>query len=305
MDFIDLQIAKKLLINCRITYRELADIFDLSVNAVYKRVQNMMNDGLIRAFTAKPSLVALNGIQILICGISKGQNLNTISKDLGEHDSIYFVGNAGGNYLYIDACLRNLSEMHEFTIFTSNTGKLENPTALVKKLPYRITPESLTLLDYKILKFLKEDARKSLTDLADEVGISTKTARKRIKRMIEYNLVDFSINFAPQAEGIIVSQFHLYLKDGIDYNSAFERINKDYVENILYLQQFNNVPNLLMVTALTKSNKETADLYDRFQNEPLKNLEYHIIYNGFFFETWREKLYRDMINKVKILRLQF
>lgn len=298
MDLIDLQIAKLLLLNCRITYREIGEILNLSVNAIYKRVQNMIDSGVIRAFTARPSLIGLKAINILVFGQSEGKNLNELSEELGDHKSIFFVGNAGGNFLYIDGYLRNMSELHEYTEFVSRIAKFNEFTTCVKELPYRINPEVLTKLDYKILRALGNNAKRSIADLADDVDTSAKTIRKRVKRMMEYNLVEFSINFAPQTEGTIVSQFHVYLNKNIDYDNEYKRINEQYKDYLLYLQRFTNISNLLMITALTKSNMEAANLYSNLQEENHEKVEYHIIYNGFFFETWRDKLYREILSDI-------
>ena len=296
MDPIDLQIVKLLLVNCRITYRDIGQTLELSVNAVYKRVQNLIETGVIRAFTAKPSLIGLKAVNVLVFGQSKGANLNDISKKLGSHESIYFVGNAGGNFLYIDGYLREMSELNEYTAYASRIANLNDFITCIKELPYRINPEVLTKTDYQILRVLGNEAKRSIADLADNIGLSAKTIRKRIKRMMEYNLVEFSINFAPQTEGTIVSQFHVYLDKKIDYDDEYERINEKYKDNILYLQRFTNIPNLLMITTLTKSNKEAANLYSRLQEENFEIVEYHIIYNGFFFETWRDKLYQEILH---------
>ena len=53
MDENDLQIIKLLIFNSRMSYREIAGHLDISLNAVYKRVQNLIELGVIRRFTAK------------------------------------------------------------------------------------------------------------------------------------------------------------------------------------------------------------------------------------------------------------
>ena len=285
MDEIDLHIAKIFLKNCRTTYRLIANELNLSLNAIFKRVQNLIDLGIIRAFTARPSLIALNGIEVLIYGKTIGKDTTLISKELGLNNNTYFVGVAGGNFLYIGGFLHNLEELHEYIISMSKIGKLENTLTLIKKYPYRINPEKLIDLDYKILENISTDGRKTLRDIGDEIKISTKTIQRHMNKMIEYDLVEFSINFAPQ---ILTSQFHIYLERESDYNEEFKRIEKKYENNILYLQQYSNVPNLIMMTALTKTNNEAAELYRQLQNEGFKELLHDIFYNGFFFETWRD-----------------
>ena len=285
MDEIDLHIAKILLKNCRTTYRLIAEELNLSLNAIYKRVQNLIDLGIIRAFTARPSLIALNGIEVLIYGKTIGKDTTLISQELGLNNNTYFVGVAGGNLLYIGGFLKNISELHECIISMSTIGKLENTLTLIKKYPYRINPEKLIDLDYKILENISTDGRKTIKDIGDEIKISAKTVQKHINKMIEYDLVDFSINFAPQ---ILTSQFHIYLERESDYNEELKRIEKKYENNILYLQQYSNIPNLIMMTALTKTNNEAAELYRQLQNEGFKELSHDIFYKGFFFKTWRD-----------------
>ena len=144
MDELDLSIAKELLKNCRTTYRELADKYNISINAIYKRVQNMIDKDIITAFTAKPSSTALKSIEINIFGTSKANNLNDVITELGENEAVFFVGIAGGNFLIIGAYLRDISELHKFTSFCIRVAKLENYTECILNLLYTTSPESLS-----------------------------------------------------------------------------------------------------------------------------------------------------------------
>ena len=51
MDEIDLTIILFLMNNSRLTYREISDHLGLSVNAIYKRVQTLIDIGTIEKFT--------------------------------------------------------------------------------------------------------------------------------------------------------------------------------------------------------------------------------------------------------------
>jgi DNA-binding Lrp family transcriptional regulator len=296
LDELDLLIVKDLLKNCRLTYRELANKHSISINAIFKRIQNMTNEGIITAFTAKPSSTALKSIEINVFGTSKLRNINEVITELGENEAVFFVGVAGGNFLIIGAYLRDISELHEFTSFCIKLAKLENYTECILNLPYPDFPESLSSLDYKIIKKLHRDARRSIPELAEDIGISAKTVRKRIKRMKDLNLVDFSINFAPDSEGIIVSQFFIYLNQESNYEAEYQKLNEKYNTNIIYLRKCSNKPNLLLLTVMTKSNRETADLNNKLLGEAFKEVKHRLIFEGYFFENWREKLFRKMLS---------
>lgn len=117
MDELDVLLVKQLLMNSRASYRELAGILGVSSNAVYKRVQKMVDEGVIRAFTAKPSLKALNGFEVLVWGASKATMLDTISQQLGLNANIYFVGLSGGNFLYIAGYVLTYPDCRSMSIF--------------------------------------------------------------------------------------------------------------------------------------------------------------------------------------------
>ncbi len=55
MDNIDVVLIQLLLANSRRSYGELAGQLGLSVNAVHKRIQALIEAGIIRKFTAKVS----------------------------------------------------------------------------------------------------------------------------------------------------------------------------------------------------------------------------------------------------------
>ena len=287
MDIIDLRIAKILLKNCRTPYREIANNLNLSLNTIYKRIKNMIDKEIIRNFTARPSLITTNGIQILIYGKTIDKDPIKISKALGKSENIYFVGIADGNILYIDGYLRNISDLNEYIIYVSKTGKLENTLTLIKTYPKRKISNKLKELDLKILNNIKDNGRKRIKDISKELQISSKTIRNHIKTLIKNDLVEFSINFIPRT---YISQFHIYLKRDLDYHKELKRIEKKYENKILYLQQYNNVPNLIMMTVLTNSNDEASTLYADLQKEGFEEILHDVFYNGFFFSTWRESL---------------
>jgi len=50
MDEIDLALSLMLMANSRASYKELADIFNMSVNSIHKRVKSLVELGIIQKF---------------------------------------------------------------------------------------------------------------------------------------------------------------------------------------------------------------------------------------------------------------
>lgn len=180
MDEIDLIIIKKLTENSRLTFRELAEMTSLSVSTVHKRIQNLIDNGTINAFIVRPTMISLKGLWLMVSGTSNAKSMDLVNYELGNHESIYMVSIASSKFLYIAAYLRNISELQEFTSFLTKTSQISDPSIGIINIPYITTPETLSSVDYKILKSLNRDARKPLTDIGEDVGISAKTVRRRL-----------------------------------------------------------------------------------------------------------------------------
>jgi DNA-binding Lrp family transcriptional regulator len=124
MDEIDLFIIRKLVENSRFTYRELADMNDLSVSAIHKRIRHLEDYGVIHAYIARPSLIALKHLWVAIFGTSLAKSMDDVSAELGQHEKITMVCISGGKFLYIKGYLRNISELQGYSSHVSRFIKI-------------------------------------------------------------------------------------------------------------------------------------------------------------------------------------
>lgn len=292
MDKFDLIIIRKLLENSRLTYRELAEIINLSVSAVHKRIKNLEDDGVINKYIARPSVIALKCLWVLIYGNSNAKFTDIVSKELGQHESIKFVGTAGGNFLYITAFLRDISELQDFSVYVSATAQISKPTVAIINIPYMTTPEYLSKIDYKIIKSLNKDARKPISDIADDVGLSAKTIRKRLDYMIENKLVTFTIEWLPLYENSFITVFHIDLKEGTNINSTIQHIYDKYSDNIAYCLTYSNIPNFFTLHTWTSTAQESQKLMDELHTEGFKNIIPHIFLSAKWYECWVDQFIR-------------
>jgi DNA-binding Lrp family transcriptional regulator len=296
MDETDLILSLHLLRDSRTSYRELADKLSLSVPSVHKRIQAMRAAGIIRAFTARVSLYAQNALHVLIFGRSEANSLDDVPKRLHENDSIYWVAVAGGNYLYVGAYLRNMPSMESCVQFVKNEAQMPNPTVGIINLGYPASPRilrdtALTSLDYGIVRSLGKDSRKSISEVADELGVSAKTAGRRLQRMIEGALIELSIEWYPDASNDIMTLFHIHLKNEADREKAVAALINKYSPRALFFWSFSNMPNLLLSMVWTSSMRDLKDIRTSFQAEAfVESVVPNVLYTGYIFDTWRERL---------------
>jgi len=291
MDEIDLLLLRKLLENSRITYRELAEMNNMSVSAIHKRIKKLEDEEIITAYIAQPSVIALKCLFVLIFGTSDAKSMDAVSRELGQHESIRFVGIAGGKFLYITAYLRDISELQGYGAYVSKTAQIREPTIGIINIPYITTPEPLSSIDFKILKTLNRDARKPITDIADDLGLSPKTVRKHLDRMIENRLASFSIQWMPHKNNFVLV-FHLILNEGIDMNSTLQHINEKYSQNIAYCLNYSNIPNLITLHTWAKNTQDGHKIQEELYTEGFKDVIPHIFIDAKWFDCWVDQLLR-------------
>ncbi|MBY9019225.1 MAG: AsnC family transcriptional regulator [Candidatus Lokiarchaeota archaeon] len=292
MDEIDLILMRKLLKNARMTFRELADITNMSVSAVYKRINNLIDDEIIEAFISRPSFLTLKYLTVTIFGTSKAKSMDAISKELEQHENIYGIVIASGKFLMIVGLLRDISELQEFSVFVSRTAQFDDSTIGIVNLPFITTPEPLTSIDYKILKTLNRDSRKPMTDIADDVGLSVKTVRKRLDRMRENNLAIFTIETSFKAENNLTTVFLIYLNEGTDINSTLQYLYEKYSRNVIYVLSYSNIPNFLMMFVWTKTAQDSQKIQEELQTEGFKDIVPHIFFSLKYYDCWIDQLLR-------------
>jgi DNA-binding Lrp family transcriptional regulator len=298
MDRTDLILCQLLLLNSRRSYRELADALNLSVTAVHKRIQSLVELGVIRKFTAKIGMGAVNAINVIIFGTSKIASIHDLKGKLAEQGSIYWLATGGGNFLYIGVYLRSIAELEPLVNFCKETAGMPEPNVGITSLPslsispeaYRARDMTLYDLDYQILRSLKDNSRKATSEIAEELHVSAKTVRRRLSRMINLGLVELSIEWYPDASNDIITVLHLQLKPEAE-KSAIDKILKTYSPNMMFYWGFSNIPNYFVAFVWTNTMKELQGIRESLEREEvLRSFSPNILYAGYIFGTWRDQL---------------
>lgn len=294
MDKTDVTLCQLLLYNSRLSYRELADKLNISVTAVHSRIQSLIKRGIIRRFSARINIRVLNVITVLIFGLSKAYAVHELSEKFMKHGSIYWLAIGGGNFIHIGAYLRNVNELGEFTNYVKETARLDELTLGIAStsFPSNIYHPTAKLsdLDYQIIRALKDNSRKSTLDIAEELGVSAKTIRRRLNRMINLGLVELSIDWYPDASNDIITLLHLYLKPGMDKNVVVRTLQK-YNPNIVFYWIFSNLPDFILAVLWTNTMKEVESMRVNLENEGIfKSILPNILYTGHVYKTWIDQL---------------
>jgi DNA-binding Lrp family transcriptional regulator len=289
-------LCQLLLANSRLSYRELAEKLDLSVTAVHNRIQTLIDMGIIRKFTANPSVLVQNAIHILMFGNSKTSSIQNLKLKLEKHGSIYWLAAAGGNVLYIGAYIKHIAELEGLVRFVKEAAEMPELTVGLTSSPIpasmmNITAEAnLCDLDYKIIRSLKDDSRKPVSEVAEEIGVSAKTVRRRLTRMQKNFLIQLSIDWYPDESNDIISICHIRIKNDANPNAANLILQKHY-PNMLFYWSFSNIPCSYFFLAWTPTSKELRQIRENLEKEnSVESVSPNIVYTGYIFPTWRDEI---------------
>jgi DNA-binding Lrp family transcriptional regulator len=291
MDRTDVSLCLFLMSDSRVPYHELASKLGLSINAVHKRIAAMTKMGIIRAFTAHPSLVSLGAVTVWVYGRSEAEHPGELHTVLGADDHTYWVANSGGGFVYVGGYLRDVSELDAYVDSVKKVGEITEPVVGIMPSFGLRKRESLRPLDYQILGSLRKDSRKPVTDVATEVNASAKTIHRRLEWMVEKQLVDFTIEFYPDASNDIVSLCHMETARGFERQKVLESLRAKFSQNTLVEVLFSNLPNSIALILWTNSMKQMEDLREKIgETEGVRSPLLNVLQIGYIFDTWRDKL---------------
>jgi len=308
MDKIDFTICMMLMGNSRIPYRELAVTFNMSVNSIYKRIKSMVELQIIEKFVTHLSFYAFDPIPInfVMFGTSKTKNPNDLIEKLGKNENIYNVSYHSGNLFVIHAHLRDSSKLDPLVSFVRQVGQIPKLKVGLHSTPPQSTYREskagqYSKLDFFIINSLKDNSRKTVADIANEVGTSTKTVRRHLNRLIEEGLVLFSINWYPDKGSETIAMIILDLEPNAIINKTdfIDELNRKYSQEILFSWAFSTLPNTIIICVWTNKMKELQELEASLRSEKVDSISVNIGIKGILFPTWRDKYLEDKIKELK------
>ena len=292
MDRTDITLCLFLMANSRTPYHELAAKLGLSINAVHKRIGAMVELGIIRTFTARPSLLAAGALTAWVFGRSEAARPVDVHLRLRADDRTYWVANSGGGYVYVGGYLRNVAELDEYIDFVKRQGEIGDPSVgIMPAIAVGPPRESLRPLDYQILASLSKDSRKPASEVAAEVDASAKTVHRRLEWMLEKGLVEFNIEWYPDASNDIVALCHVTVASGSEREKVRSALREEFGNNVLVEIIFSNLPNQLILFLWTNTMKQMEELRGRIAGaDRVASVMLNVLQIGYMFDTWRDKV---------------
>jgi len=308
MDKIDFTICMMLMVNSRIPYRELAEQFNMSVNSIHKRIKSMVELQIIEKFVTHLSFRAFDPIplNLVMFGNSKTKNPKDLIEELGKNENIYNATYHSGNLFIIHAHIQETSYLDPLVSFVRQVGQIPELKVGLHSVPSpsnlkESRNQQLSKLDFFIINSLKDNSRKTFADIADEVGTSTKTVRRHLNRLIEEDLVNFSINWYPDKGSEIIVTIILDLEPNAIVNKTkfLEELQRRYSKEILFSWAFSTLPNTIVICVWFSKMKELQELEASLRSEKVDSISVNVGIEGILFPTWRDTYLEDKIKELK------
>ncbi|MFX1402809.1 MAG: winged helix-turn-helix transcriptional regulator [Promethearchaeota archaeon] len=306
MDEIDIALSSMLMVNSRIAYKDLADTFNMSVNSIHKRIKSLVELGIIKNFrtTIGPPYFKQT-INVIMYGMTSVKDKKDLIEKLGSNEYIYNVIQASGNLIYIHAYIRNLAELDSLVSFVREAGEISSlNVGLDKNSPSihgkEVKEFSLSPLDYRIIYALKKNSRRPITEIADELGYSTKTIRRHLDDLIKNSLIHFTIDWYPDKTADIFSIFIIKWKQSIQINETeyINQLRRRYGQKLVLPWTFTNLPELMLLLFWTQSMKELQKIENDLMEADFESINVTVLVEGKIFPTWIDQYLEDKIKEI-------
>src|SRR5919198_1369768 len=200
LDKNDLTILRTLARDCRTSYSSIGSQIGLTSKSVKARVKNMVRSGVIEKFIVRVNPAAFGyRTAIVLIRTNNGITKDDVIQRVKEFGNLaYHVHHMGRTSVAALIIKKPLDD----NVIQSLNERLKPATVIniaVTELSVGAT-SNLSETDLRIIKcMLVSGARTEISDIAREVGISEKTTTRRLDRMKEGRLLDFSIQCNPAA----------------------------------------------------------------------------------------------------------
>jgi DNA-binding Lrp family transcriptional regulator len=297
MDEVDLTIIGILWMNSRISIRELSDKLDLSVNSVHKRINNLVESGVIEEFILGPRTYFKDSVSIVIMGKSESTSLEPVIMEIGKTKKIGKVVTGLDNWVIFSAHLKNISDIGPFTervvreaamgdyifgLFEADECKSD-------------TDYPFSKLDFRIIQSLSKNSRKPISDVAEELGVSPKTVKRRLTKLDKEEAIYAGIQWQPTMSDDIISYMLLTLKPNVTKQEVVADLSNNYKPHFMVQYLFGNLPDFVLAVFWSKRMKDLNDIQKRLKDEgKFRKIVANVQYKAYHFDTWADEHLRKM-----------
>ncbi len=300
MDDTDRKLMLMLYEDPRMPLRDLAKRIGISRQAINHRMQALTAAGVFKDIKAGISSYYLDGVPVAIWGRSRTSSLEVVLDKLGKSEFTNRVTVAGGNELFIFGYLKRAGELSDYVEFVKNAAEMPELTVGLPSYGDGINPlhydggqsrkesyKRLTHVDLRIIASLQEDARRPIAEIADIVGVSAKTVRRRLEGMKRDGSLDYDSPWDIPSGEDIVTLLYVNLRDGVDKQRTAKRLLSINPVHLTYFRSYGNLPNIIIGLISSDKMTEIRKILRKIgQDEDVASVTPNLIYSERCYNSW-------------------
>ncbi len=184
LDQLDKMIMMDLLNNCRQSYQALSQKHGVTLNAIKKRIQKLLADGVFE-FCIEPNVAMIDGNWAIAFITTTGkEDQQSFIKELGENRMVNEVGTLSGAGYILYAVYSGLEGLSEFNRFLRSLEPVKD-IEVHQLLMNRGSKIEISKKQLRVLHCIIDDPRMQLSKIAECSGYSAKTVRKALNELME------------------------------------------------------------------------------------------------------------------------
>lgn len=290
MDDKDLEILKLLLFDGRMAYESIAKSVGLTPYLVKKRITNFVDLGVIQKFSTNVNFLMFDrSVCYTLAEVKSGTDQEELIQRIGELDEV------SGGAISIQNKMQIIHTYSDDYDFKKNLEKLmefeeivniENFILLIPpSLSFKNT--RLTKTDWKIINSMKNNCRKNDVEVANELGISTRTVRRRLSYLKENLIILFMIDLDTSAADFL--SYLLIVKfQRISSESYNEVLN--IVKKYFYVWRIANQEAFIFTVFIDKLREIEEQVKEIKQLPYIKGVINFVPTKMYYFKSWLDKL---------------
>jgi len=246
--------------------------------------------GVIQKFTTNVNFLMFNSsVCYSLADIRPGTDQQELIERIGQLDEVSGGAISLQNkmqiiHIYSDdyGFKKNLENLMQF-------DEIQNVDNLILLIPPSLSHknERLTKTDWKIINSIKDNCRKTDVEIAIELGISTKTVKRRIKYLTENAIILFMIDLDTSAADFL--SYLLIVKFKKVASDSYNQIMK-IVKNYFYVWRVAN-QEAFIITVFINKLREIEEQVKEIESLPfVKEVIGFVPTKMFYFESWIDKL---------------
>jgi DNA-binding Lrp family transcriptional regulator len=303
MDDVDLHLCQLLIANARRPQRELADELGIGVAGVHRRIQSLVDQKVVKGFTANISCAYLHAVQAQVDGICECQSVEGVLDGLRTIGSISSVLTSAANLTALTLILRRIEDLGPTVEQIRDILQMPKPKVTISTKIYvganafgkdLSSDRELSRIDYRIINSLHFNCRKPIIDVADEIGITPKTARNRLEQMENEGLIDYNLDWEPARTAGACFIIRIDLKPQVDRSEFINQLNKRFGARFLLAFAHSNELDYVCGYCWAPTVAQHNDLVGALKaDEKVRDVRSGIVHNEWSFETWRDRLLKE------------